>query len=158
VERVLELTAHLPPRDLHDGEVLISEGDAPSTVIVLVQGELVVEAGGVVLNRHVRPGTIVGETSALLGQPRNATVTAGPDTVVRVLDDAEAALRADPELLLEVARQLAGRLDRLATYISEVQRLYGDRTDHLGVFGQLLERIASTPAVDIEGGSDRAPD
>ena len=47
---------------------------------------------------------------------------------------------------------------RLTAYIVDVQRQFADRDDHLGVFGELLGRIAARPPIDIEPGSDRSPD
>ena len=59
---------------------------------------------------------------------------------------------------LWVARQLAGRLDRLMRYTADVQAQIGHHDDHLGLFGELLHRIAHRPAVPLDPGSDRSPD
>lgn len=149
----------LPERALASGDVLFSEGDASSSVVVLVDGELVIEAGGVIVNRHTTPGSFVGETGALLEQSRGATVTAAVPTVVREIGDPDEFFATNPQIGIEIARQLAGRLHRLTAYVVDVQRQFADREDHLGVFGEVLSRIAVRPAVDIdERGSDRAPD
>jgi CRP-like cAMP-binding protein len=140
------------------GEDLFTEGDEARTVAVLVEGELTIATGGVVVNRHTAPGTILGETGALLGQRRHATVTATAPTVVREIGQPRAFFESHPAVALEVARQLAGRLDRLTAYVADVQRQFGHEDDHLGVFGELLQRIAQRPPVDIEPGSDRSPD
>jgi CRP-like cAMP-binding protein len=155
---VLVVTEGLPERTLAPGDVVFSEGDEPSSVVVLVDGELAVEAGGVVIDRHRLPGTLVGETGALLHQRRSATVRAGAPTVIREIGHPDEFFATHPQLGLEIARQLAARLHRLTAYIGDVQRQFADRDDHLGVFGEVLQRIAARPAVDIEPGSDRAPD
>jgi CRP-like cAMP-binding protein len=157
---VLALTAGLPERTLAAGDTVFVEGDASSTVVVLVDGDLVIETGGVTVNRHTAPGTFVGEIGGLLRQPRSATVTAAAPTVVRDIGNPDAFFAEHPQLGIEIARQLAGRLVRLSEYIVDVQRQFADRDDHLGVFGELLSRIAAKPPVDIaiEPGSDRAPD
>ena len=156
---VLALTSELAERALGDGEVLYVQGEPVRTVVVLVSGELVIEIDGRVVDRHTRPGTFVGETGALLHRPRNATVTAGPGTVVREIGHPEEFFASHPAIGVELARQLAGRLDRLRSYITEVQRQFADRDDHLGLFGELLDRIASSTPVDLEGGgSERSPD
>ena len=80
---ILTLTAHLPSRHLAADEVVYREGDALTTVLVLVEGQLEVERGGVVINRHGMPGSVVGEVSALLQQPRAGTVTAIVPPVIR---------------------------------------------------------------------------
>jgi CRP/FNR family transcriptional regulator, cyclic AMP receptor protein len=156
----LVLTEGLPERTLAAGDTLFTEGESSSTVVLLVAGELLIEAGGVVVNRHTAPGTYVGEIGALLGQPRSATVTATAPTVVRDIGNPADFFAEQPQLGIEIARQLAARLVRLTEYIVDVQRQFADRDDHLGVFGELLGRIAARPPVDIdiEPGSERAPD
>jgi CRP/FNR family transcriptional regulator, cyclic AMP receptor protein len=158
LEDALALTEGLPTRTLAVGEALFVQGEPSSSVVVMVEGELEISAGGVVMNRHTAPGSLIGETGALLGQPRGATVTATAPTVVREIGDPDEFFASHPELGLEVARQLAMRLFRLTTYIADVQRQFADRDDHLGVFGELLSRVAVRPAIDIEPGSDRSPD
>ena len=67
---LLALTVDLPERSLSAGEVVYREGDAVTTVLVLVEGQLEVDRGGVIVNRHGLPGSVVGEIGALLHQPR----------------------------------------------------------------------------------------
>jgi CRP-like cAMP-binding protein len=110
------------------------------------------------VDRHGVPGTIVGEIGALLSQPRSATVNAVVPSVIREIGDPDEFFAAHPQVGLEVARQLAGRLYRLTAYVTDVQQQFGDRDDHLGVFGEVLSRIAARPAIDIDPGSDRSPD
>ena len=155
---VLALTENLPPRPLAVGEAVYREGEVSSTVVVLVDGELEIERGGVVMNRHSMPGSFVGEIGALLRQPRSATVTAVVPSVIREIGDPDEFFAAHPQVGLEVARQLASRLYRLTAYVADVQAQFADREDHLGVFGEVLHRIAERPAVDIDPGSDRSPD
>ncbi len=155
---MLVLTAEVPERLLAAGEAVYLEGDEPTTVLVLVDGELEIERGGVVVNRHVVPGAFVGEIGALLSQRRSATVTATVPTIVREIGDPTQFFAAHPQLGLEVARQLAGRLDRLTAYVTDVQRQFDQRDDHLALFGEVLSRLAQRPALDIEPGSDRSPD
>jgi CRP/FNR family transcriptional regulator, cyclic AMP receptor protein len=158
LDDVLTLTADLPTRTLVADEKLFVEGTPSSIVVILVDGELLVEAGGDAVHRYTTPGAFIGETGALLEQPRNATVTATRTTVVREIGHPVEFFMHHPRLGLEVARQLAGRLDRLNAYIVDVQRQVGGHDGHLGMFGELLNRIAARPPVDIEPGSDRSPD
>ena len=155
---ILTLTSHLPSRHLAADEVVYREGESLTTVLVLVEGQLEVERGGVVINRHGVPGSVVGEVSALLQQPRAGTVTAIVPSVIREIHAPDDFFAANPAVAVEVARQLAGRLYRLTAYVTDVQRQFADHEGHLGVFGELLTRIAERPPVKIEPGSDRSPD
>src|SRR3546814_5516264 len=56
------------------------------------------------------PGAFVGEIGALLATARTADVVAAEDSVVRTIGEPEAVFSAHPQLALELARQLAGRL------------------------------------------------
>ena len=158
LDDVLAFTENLPVRALAAGESLFREGDSSTGLFVLVEGELVVDTNGVVVNRLGVPGAFVGEIGALLGQGRTANVTAAIESSVRVIDDPRALFAAHPELGFEIARQLAGRLHRLTAYVSDVERQFGHLDDHRAMFGELLVRIASRPPVDIDPGSDRSPD
>ena len=155
---VLTLTEGLPERSLAPGEFVYRQGDPPGRIVVLVEGDLTIDAGGVVISRLTTPGAFVGETGALLDQARNASVVAASASVIREIGDPGSFFASHPQLGLEVARQLAGRLHRLTEYIGDVQRQFGDRDDHLGMFGELLGRIAARPVIDIDPGSDRSPD
>jgi CRP/FNR family transcriptional regulator, cyclic AMP receptor protein len=158
LDDVLAMTEAFPTRALAAGEDLFVEGDPAATLVVLEDGELVVNADGVMVNRHTAPGSFIGEIGSLLGMARTATVTATTPTVVRELGNPDELFAAHPQLALELARQLAVRMHRLTTYITDVRHQFADRDDHLGVFGELLSRIAARPPVDIEPGSDRSPD
>lgn len=156
---ILALTTGLPTRRLQPGEVLLgpAQGDDRS-VAILVEGALRVELDGAQLAEITVPGSFVGEIGALVGGERTATVVATEATSVRVVGDPEAFFRDDPRLGLEVARQLAGRLQRLLAYLGDVRAQYADQDGHLGVLDSVLGKIASRPPVDIEPGSDRAAD
>ena len=156
---VLALTDGLPARHLAAGEVLFGQGDGDErTVAVLVEGSLRVELDGVALAEITVPGAFVGEIGALLGTARSATVVAVEPSEVRVIGDPESFFRDDPRLGLEVARQLAGRLQRLLAYLGDVRAQYAGADGHLGVLDTVLGKIASRPPVDIEPGSDRDAD
>lgn len=156
---VLALTDDLPARELRAGEVLFGQGaDDERSVAVLVEGALRVELDGIELAEITVPGAFVGEIGALLGGARTATVVATTDTVVRVIGDPEAFFRDDPRLGLELARQLAGRLQRLLAYLGDVRSQYAGDDGHLGVIDAVLGKIASRPPVDIDPGSDRDAD
>ncbi|MCF3130382.1 Crp/Fnr family transcriptional regulator [Streptomyces olivochromogenes] len=74
------------------GDVLIREGSSDTTVLLLLDGCVkvvgVAEDGGITLLALRVRGELVGEVSALDGQPRSATVIAARPTVTRAITGA----------------------------------------------------------------------
>lgn len=153
---VLALTEGMPQRTVAEGEAVL--GDRRGEVVVLVDGRLRVDLGDQELARIDAPGSFVGEIGALLGTARSAEVVALEPSTVRTIGDPETFFTEHPELALELARQLAGRLHRLLAYLGDVRAQYADRDDHLGMLDSVLGRLSSRPPLDIEPGSDRSPD
>ena len=77
---------------------------------------------------------------------------------MRIIGDPDAFFASHPEIGLELARQLAGRLHRLLAYLGDVRAQYADAEGHVTMIDAVLGRLASRPPVEIEPGSDRAPD
>jgi CRP-like cAMP-binding protein len=154
---VLRLAEGLPTRTLARDERVFPPGD-DTTVVVLVTGRLRIEVGGSTLAFMDVPGAFVGEIGALLGAGRSADVIAVEPTTVRVIGDPVAFFTEHPELGLELARQLAGRLHRLTSYLTDLRKQYAGSDGHLSMVDSVLGKLASRPPVDIDPGSDRAPD
>jgi CRP/FNR family transcriptional regulator, cyclic AMP receptor protein len=139
--------------------VLYGQGeDSRVGIAVLVEGSLRIELEDVVLSAVDVPGSFLGEIGALLDTPRTAAVVAVEPTTVRLIGDPDALFASHPELALELARQLAGRLHRLLAYLGDVRGQYRDEDGHLSVLDSVLGTLASRAPVDIEPGSDRSPD
>ena len=156
---MLALTEGMPERRLEPGDVLLDQGGGTSLgVAVLVEGALDVELGGSPISDITMPGAFVGEIGALLGTARTATVVARAPTTVGMIGDPDAFFAEHPEVALELARQLAGRLHRLLAYLADMRSQYADADGHLTVIDAVLGRLASRPAVDMEPGSDRSKD
>lgn len=155
---VLVLTAGLPERTLAAGEALFAADDPGTAVVVLVDGRLRVSSGATALPGVEVPGSFVGEIAALLGTGRTAQVVADGPVTVRVIGEPAAFFADHPELALELARQLAGRLHRLTAYLADVQAQYAGSDGHLGLVASVLGRLATRAPVDVEPGSERAPD
>ena len=156
---IFVLTADMPERQLLPGEVLFDQGEQGAAgVAVLVEGELHVDVEGARISELTVPGTFVGEIGALLGTPRSATVVAHIPSTVRMIGDPDRFFAQNPDVALELARQLAGRLHRLLAYLGDLRVQYAGADGHLAVFDAVLGRLASRPAVEIEPGSDRSPD
>jgi CRP/FNR family transcriptional regulator, cyclic AMP receptor protein len=156
---VLALTATMPAHQLAAGDVLYGQGeDSDTSIAVLVDGALAVELGDLTLSRIDQPGSFVGEVGALLGTARTARVVAVEPSTVRSIGDPEALFASHPELALELARQLAGRLHRLLAYLGDVRAQYAGEDGHLSMIDSVLGKLATRAPVDIEPGSDRSPD
>lgn len=156
---VLATVEDMPIRRLDAGEVLFGEGDESLVAVaVLVDGSLSVDLDGVRLSEVTVPGSFVGEIGALLGTARTATVTALEASTVRVIGDPDAFFASHPQVGVELARQLAGRLHRLLAYLGDIRAQYSDAEGHLTMVDSVLGRLASRPPVEIEPGSDRSPD
>ena len=148
----------MPTRRLEPGELLYGQGDDSTGVAVLVDGSLRAELDGQPLSEITVPGALIGEIGALLGTVRSASVVAVEPSTIRVIGNPQAFFASHPHVALEMARQLAGRLHRLTSYLGDVRAQYADAEGHLGVIDSVLSRLASRPPVDIEPGSDRSPD
>ncbi|MBC7268297.1 MAG: Crp/Fnr family transcriptional regulator [Streptomyces sp.] len=104
------------------GQVLIQEGGRETTVLLIVDGCVKVvgvsEDGGTVLLALRVRGEVVGEVSALDGQPRSATVIAARPTVTRTLTGAafRAYLNARPAAAQVVQRSLLAKLRGATRY------------------------------------------
>jgi CRP/FNR family cyclic AMP-dependent transcriptional regulator len=156
---VLTLTTSMPTRQLAPGDVLFGQGDdGGRSVAVLVDGVLRVELDDLALSQIDVPGAFVGEIGALLGTPRTARVVAAEPTTVRSIGDPDAFFATHPQLGLELARQLAGRLHRLLAYLGDVRAQYADADGHLSMIDSVLGKLATRAPVEIEPGSDRSPD
>lgn len=97
----------------HDGDVLITEGDAnTSSMLIILEGNAVVRKKG----RKVAtlgPGDFAGELAMLTRQPRNASIVAVSDVRALVLDRRELMTliddvpRVTKKLLLAVVERLS---------------------------------------------------
>jgi hypothetical protein len=68
------------------------------------------------------------------------------------------ALTSDADMLLEVARGLARRLNRLNAYLSDIKAQYGHESGHLGMVDEVLAQLSFGEHAVVEPGSERDPD
>ena len=78
---------------------------------------------------------------ALLGTARSATVVATGPSTIRLIGDPDQFFAAEPQLGIELARQLAGRLHSLLAYLDDVREQYAGSDGHLEVFDRVLGRL-----------------
>lgn len=150
--------AELPRHQIPAGSTIIEQGDVGGTVFVLVDGTVSIERDDTVLAVLDTPGALLGEMSTVLERSASATVRAVTDTTLLVADDGAAFLREHPDVLLEVARTLATRLDNLTGHLVDVKRQYGGDSGHLGMLDDVLSTLMHHQGRQVSPGSARLPD
>lgn len=90
---------------------LIEQGGRTGQIYVLRDGELEVLRDETHVATIKTPGAVLGEMSVLLDEPQTATVRAVTSVEYFVIDNALEVLRTRPDLLLQIARHLAQRLN-----------------------------------------------
>jgi CRP-like cAMP-binding protein len=95
------------------GDLIFAIGDAAHSMYVVVEGEVEIRIGDVLLDR-LGPGALFGEMALVAGEPRSATARAATDC--RVVEISEKRfpflVQQTPFFALEVMRVLAARLRR----------------------------------------------
>jgi CRP-like cAMP-binding protein len=104
------------------GSVLIMQGDKQGRLFVLAKGSVEVSVHGTAICTISKRGAVLGELSALLDTPHNATVKALEDSEVYVIEDAEKFLGNNPEAGLYIAKVLAQRLSHLDGYFANLKK------------------------------------
>jgi CRP-like cAMP-binding protein len=141
VEEVLAVTADCPRRVFSSGVVLLEEGKRAGVLFFLESGAVEILKLGHLISTVTQPGAVFGEVSVLLEQPHMATVRAGTEIVVRVVENPREFLETNPAIAVHVARLLARRLNAVTTYLVDLKRQYEDRDDHLGMVDEVLESL-----------------
>jgi CRP/FNR family transcriptional regulator, cyclic AMP receptor protein len=155
---LLDACRDLPTKDLRAGEILVAEQQPRIGMFVVVSGVFEVSRLGSVVATISDPGAVIGEISVLLDTDHGATVTARTDARVHVISDVDNFLAADNQRLLEIARMLARRLNRLTGYLSDVRSQYAQAGGHLGLLEEVLSELTFGQHRPVEPGSERDPD
>lgn len=101
------------PRRYRAGETVMRQGELGASLFVVVEGRVRLSLtrpdGGQRVLAYAEAGAGLGETACVDGGPRAVTAVAVTDAELAVVarDTLLGAARADPELLLEVARRVA---------------------------------------------------
>jgi CRP/FNR family cyclic AMP-dependent transcriptional regulator len=136
---ILDLCDAGTPRELTPGTVLLAEGETTGHLYVLKSGTVEVLRGDTQVAVIEDPGAVFGEMSVLLKRPHTATVRALTPVSAYKFDDAEAFLRANPEIAFVIGRLLAGRLNAATTYLADLKRQFEGHGNHLGMVGEVLD-------------------
>jgi CRP/FNR family transcriptional regulator, cyclic AMP receptor protein len=92
------------------GEVLVREGQPTHELVLIVEGSAELSRGGNPVGA-VGPGEFLGETSILDRAAHPATATASiPMRILVAGRESFGTLRSDPDVLRQIAVNLAGRL------------------------------------------------
>ncbi len=158
VSDLIERCADLPRRTYVAGDVVVEQGATFGAIVILVDGAVSIERDGVALALLDTPGAIVGEMSTVLERPSTATVRATSNCTVLKADDGAAFLLERPDVLLEVAKALATRLDNLTGHLTDVKRQYGNDSGHLGMLDDVLSTLMHHQTKAVSPGSARMPD
>jgi len=114
-KQIVALMDGLASRMVHDGTVLISEGDFGDSMLLVIEGvvQVVARVGtpAQVLVARRSGGQMIGEVNFVAGGPRSASVIAEGDVLFVEFTKAHmnAVMGADPDL----ARKLAWNLARI---------------------------------------------
>ena len=104
---VLEYCVGGKRESVPEGSLVIREGGTTGHLFVLIEGRLEVVKGDTVVAVITEPGAILGQMSVLLDQPHAATVRAAQASTIHEFSDAASLLRAQPGMVLLIARLLA---------------------------------------------------
>ena len=128
----LPVVAHQP------GSVVLAAGATTGKLLVLKEGAVEVQLGGVRIAEVGDPGAVFGELGLLLGQPHTADVVALQPSTFHVADGAT-FLRTNSTAALYVAMVLAHRLAAVNRYLVEAK---GQPAPTGSVFDEMVDNIA----------------
>ncbi len=113
------------------GQIMFLEADASQDLYILVSGELDVLKGQKKISEIREHGALFGEMSFFLESRRTATVRARTDVEAIVIppDRINAVLRDSPEVVWEISRYLAGRLEETSQVLYGLNELYDQIPD-----------------------------
>lgn len=138
----------LPTETFDAGTSILTAGSSTGKLFILASGTAAVSKDGVPVGELSEPGAVLGEISALLGQPHMADVKAVTQCSFRVADAAE-FLRCDPVAALFVATIMAKRLaaanDALVLVRQEIAA-----GKPKGVIGRALDKLADSLRMDAD--------
>lgn len=130
--------ATLPVVTYRTGDTVIGAGLNTGRLLILKSGAVVILKDSVEIARVDQAGAVLGELSALLGQPHIADVLALADSQFHVAD--AGLLEKDPMALLHVARIMARRLVAADTGIVELKKQI-QAGQSPSILRKMLERI-----------------
>lgn len=129
MEQILEAAKSLPVHTLGPHALLLSEGGNTGKLYILKSGDLEVVRDGTSVAGIAEPGSVIGDMSALLGEPHSATVRTRGGAQVYVAHDPDAFLEAHPVVARHIARLLAQRLQKTTALLVDMRKQTKVRED-----------------------------
>ncbi len=105
-----------------DGDLIIKEGNTDKNFYQLLQGSLIITKSGRIVGEISQPTEYFGEMSALLNQPRSATIKSRGKSVVKVFpgDKLKQTIENYPEIALRIIKSLISRLNEADKMLARV--------------------------------------
>lgn len=155
---ILDICAGAARTELPAETVLLSEGETSGQLYILAKGSVEVLRGDTQVAVVSEPGAVFGEMSVLLNRPHTATVRATSPIGVFVFEDAEAFLKAHPEIAFFLSRLLAERLNAATTYLVDLKQQFEGHDNHFGMVGEVLETLIHQQSDDFKLGPEDEAD
>jgi CRP-like cAMP-binding protein len=151
-QQVLKKLAHRPLRVFEAGDVVLSSGSRTGRLLFLERGAVDIVVDDVEVVRISQPGAVFGEVALLLDQPHRADVRAVQSSSFHVVEDGEAFLDAEPEVLLYISNVLAQRLDMVNHLLIEGKSRSAE-AERSGFFAEMYQRLSRALQIRVPGGS-----
>lgn len=107
-----------------DGDLIIREGNTDKNFYQLLQGSLAITKGGKMVGEISQPGEYFGEMSALMNQPRTATVRSKGKSIVKVFpgDKLRETLDNYPDIAFTIIKSLMIRINEADKRLSRIEK------------------------------------
>ncbi|MEO7677364.1 MAG: cyclic nucleotide-binding domain-containing protein [Verrucomicrobiota bacterium] len=136
----LKLLAGHKVQHFAPGDIILEQGSASESLLVLIEGEVEILRDTVRVAKASEPGAVFGEMSVLLDRSLTATVRALKPSSFAIIENPRQFLESSAAASLHVARLLAQRLDALNKYLVDVKQQY-EGHDHLGMVDEVLDTL-----------------
>jgi len=137
---MLQLIAGHKVKDFAPGDVVMEQGSASGSLLVLIKGEVEILRDNIRVAKASLPGAVFGEMSVLLDSAHSATVRALKPSSFAIIENPRQFLGSSADASFHVAKLLAQRLDALNKYLVDVKQQY-DGHDHIGMVDEVLETL-----------------
>ncbi|ADE55619.1 Crp/Fnr family transcriptional regulator [Coraliomargarita akajimensis] len=134
----------LPVREFADGDLIIAKDAQVDALYFLKEGVVSIYRDGEHLTDADEVGTVLGEICVLLGRLPLADVRAKGPVKLYVAENPEVFMRECPEMVLQMARSLAKKVDFMSAYLSDLKRQYSGQDNHLGMVHEVLDSLLNT--------------